>query len=71
MFNSIIFPFNAIASLSSGNARLYVPWDVDFLYGLLNGLRADVGTIFTLAMYCFIAVTGVYLVINIFSRFAG
>lgn len=42
----------------------YVGFDVDALYVMANGLRSSMGTAFSIAMFCFLIVAGIYVAIN-------
>lgn len=43
----------------------YIPWDVNLVFKGLGNLRDSFGVIFTVAIWIFIIMTGIYLVAKI------
>lgn len=48
----------------------YVVISPEYLYHMANMIRSNVGSIFSIALYLFIAVLSLYVLINIISFFA-
>lgn len=48
----------------------YVVFDLHALYEMANTIRSNIGSIFSVALYCFIGVLGIYLVIHLISDIA-
>jgi len=49
----------------------YVVFDLEFLYHMANMIRSNVGTIFSVCLYLFIAVLSIYAIIRIVTYLTG
>lgn len=48
----------------------YVVFDLQALYNMANTIHSSIGSIFSIALYCFIGVLGIYLVIQLIDFLA-
>lgn len=47
----------------------YVAFDIAYMMEMFNTIRYNLGNIFSVAFYLFIAVLGVYVVLNVVQTF--
>ena len=80
MFNSPFLMQAAIAIMLSGDSQIapyianrkeYVPWNPMFLEEAKDVIRYYVGNAFNVAIWGFIIIGGVYLVLNILNKYLG
>ena len=45
----------------------YLVIDLNVLFEVVNGIRFSIGSIFSIALYCFLGMLGIYLVVLILN----
>lgn len=80
MFNSPLLMQAATVIMLSGDSQIapyianrkeYVPWNPMFLEEAKDVIRYYVGNAFNVAIWGFIIIGGVYLVLNILNKYLG